>query len=290
MKRRIFRILWAALACSFQGVLAQSTASRISTDEVPVEVAAKEATEHFLAGGHSIHSSALEVQGFGSHVNLKIVVTPSGVVQSATPMSGRKEWYSEATALAMTWQYTPFERRGTPVYATFPSSVFVVPPERRPDEQVPFPEVRDWRSVRITLRRTRCFGACPSYRLTIFGDGRVVYTGDGHVQFCGEYRGHVAMDIVRQLVNAFKEADYFNLFDRYEVGFTDLPTYITSITFDDKTKSVLDYGGVGAGMPEVVDSLENSIDRLAGPKVWVQGMNSHYECENSFFPLGLLGN
>ena len=288
MKRRIFRILGAALACSFQLVLAQSTANRISTDEVPVEVAAKEATKHFLAGRHSIHSNPLEL--FASYVNLKIVVTPTGVVKSATPMSGGKKWYSEATALAMTWQYIPFERLGTPVYAAFPSSVSIVPPERRPDQHVPFPEIRDWRSVQITLRRTVCYGTCPSYRLTIFGDGRVVYTGAGYVKFCGEYSGHIPMDTVRQLVNAFKEADYFNLFDRYDVGFTDLPTYITSITFDDKTKSVLDYGGVGAGMPEIVDSLENSIDRLAGPKVWVQGMNSHYECENSFFPLGLLGN
>ena len=46
----------------------------------------------------------------------------------------------------------------------------------------------------------------------------------------------------------------------------------------------LDYAGVRAGMPEVVDNLENSIDRLAGPKIWAKGMNSHVECEDSFVP------
>jgi hypothetical protein len=284
MKERVVAKLAVALACSFHLALGQVAAAGTSADEIVVEVPAKEATEHFLGGGHLIHSDAPEAQGLGWYVNLKIVVTPTGAVKSATPVSGSKEWYSEATALAMTWQYEPFKRGGTPTYATFPSYVSIVPPERRPDQRAPFPEIRDWSSVRITLRRTGCYGTCPSYKLTIFGDGTVLYAGDGYVQYCGEYRGRIATEVVRQLVNAFREADYFDLFDRYALNATDLPTYITAISFDDKTKSVLDYAGAKTGMPEVVASLENSIDRLAGPRVWAKGMSSHLECENSSIP------
>jgi len=288
MKRRVLRTLTVALSCSFQLALAQSVTTGTITGEIAVEVPAKEATEHLLPGKHLIHSDAPEVQGFGKfewYVDLKIVVTPIGTVESVTPVSGSKEWYSEASALAMTWQYKPFERGGTTVYATFRSWVLIVPPERRPDPHVLFPEIRDWSSVRITLRRTDCLGACPSYRLTVFGDGTVLYNGDAYVPYCGEYRGQIPRNVVRLLVNAFREADYFNLFDHYEVNVEDLPTYITSITFDDKTKSVLDYAGIRTGMPEVVDSLEDSIDRLAGPAVWAEGMYLDVECPGrSFVP------
>lgn len=286
MKRRVLPTLAVAVVYTFQLALAQSTATRISTYETAVDVRAKEATEHLLPGKHLIHSDAPEVQrfGFGWYVNLKIVVTPIGTVESVTPVSGSKEWYSEATALAMTWQYKPFERGGIPVYASFPSWVLIVPSERRPDQHTPFPEIKDWSSVRITLRRTGCFGTCPSYSLTIFGDGTILYKGDRYVRYCGEDRGHIPAVIVLQLVNAFRGADYFNLFDRYESNLTDFPTYITSIAFDDKAKSVVDYDGVHTGMPEVVDDLENSIDRLAGPTIWAKGMYSDVECGQSFVP------
>ena len=33
------------------------------------------------------------------------------------------------------------------------------------------------KEVVITLERTACFGVCPVYKLTIYGDGRVLYDG-----------------------------------------------------------------------------------------------------------------
>jgi hypothetical protein len=136
----------------------------------------------------------------------------------------------------------------------------------------------------MSLRRTGCFGTCPSYTLTVLGDGTVIYHGDAFVHYCGDYRGHVSQEVVSQLVDVFRRADYFRLFNRYILQATDLPTSITSIAFDDKTMSVTDYWGVGAGMPQAVVEVEDTIDRLAGPKVWAKGMNSHVECEDSFVP------
>jgi hypothetical protein len=47
-------------------------------------------------------------------------------------------------------------------------------------------------------------------------------------------------------------------------------TYSTSIQFDEKSKSVLEYEGLWLGMPDPVTDIEDSVDRLAGPKVWAK--------------------
>jgi hypothetical protein len=158
------------------------------------------------------------------------------------------------------------------------------PEERRPAEHIEFPQIKEWSSLRISLRRTGCFGSCPSYTLTVLGDGSVIYYGDAFVHYCGDYRGNVSQEVVHQLVDVFRKADYFRLFNRYVLRASDLPTYITSISFDDKRMSVTDYWGTRVGMPDTITEVENTIDRLAGPKVWAKGMDSHVECEHSFVP------
>src|SRR5690349_12845182 len=45
-------------------------------------------------------------------------------------------------------------------------------------------------SIVITLRRTMCLGTCPSYRVTLRGDGTVVYDGDGFVRVHGRVVTH----------------------------------------------------------------------------------------------------
>jgi len=80
----------------------------------------------------------------------------------------------------------------------------------------------------------------------------------------------VSAEAVRQLVNLFRIADYFNLFDQYVSIFSgaSTPAFTTSISFDDESKSLVDYGGIFVGMPEVVRTVEDGIDLLAGPNVW----------------------
>ena len=62
-------------------------------------------------------------------------------------------------ALVKTWRYKPFEEDGQPVAATFTDYVSVLPPELPLPRDVPFPIVRDWSSLKITLTRTMCYGA-----------------------------------------------------------------------------------------------------------------------------------
>ena len=52
---------------------------------------------------------------------------------------------------------------------------------------------------------------------------------------------------------------------------TDFPTYVISVSFDGKTKSVTDYIGAEIGMPQGVTDLEDAIDRTAHTEKWTTG-------------------
>src|SRR5712664_3221198 len=73
-----------------------------------------------------------------------------------------------------------------------------------------------------------------------------------------------------KLVDAFRRVDYFSLAAGYASGVTDMPTYVTSISFDGMSKSVLDYVGREAGMPRGVSDVELAIDRLSGASNWIK--------------------
>lgn len=158
--------------------------------------------------------------------------------------------------------YRPFEIDGQARQVTFEEEVALIPPEMLPGPHVDFPEIKNWNSLRITLDRTGCFGRCPSYSVHIRGDGTVTYNGGSFVALTGSHRGWIPKETVLEIVNAFQQADYFSLRDRYVAGITDNPTYTTSISFDGRTKEVVDYVGASAGMPDSVTTLEDAIDKI----------------------------
>ena len=73
-----------------------------------------------------------------------------------------------------------------------------------------------------------------------------------------------------KLVGTFRNADYFSLASGYISGVTDSPTYVSSISFDGLSKSVVDYVGRDAGMPPSVSDVEAAIDRLSGAFNWAR--------------------
>jgi hypothetical protein len=125
----------------------------------------------------------------------------------------------------------------------------------------------------ITLERTACFGTCPMYTLTIYQDGRVEYTGKDFVTVKGDQTGKITPAQVQVLVEAFKNADYFNLQDEYTTPVTDLPTTITSFTFEGNTKTIRNYGGClhdsPVPAPQALCDLENKIDEITNSIQWV---------------------
>jgi ankyrin repeat protein len=173
--------------------------------------------------------------------------------------------------MVRTLHFKPFERAGHPVSVTFDRNVFLLPPELKPAQHIPFLKVKDWKTVKITLTRTSCYGTCPSYSVEVRGDGSVLYEGHDYVAFTGTHRGLVPQSNVIELVKLFEKADYYSLQNEYTASVTDNPFQTTSISIDGRQKQVVDYVGLSAGMPLAVAQLELAIDRLSGSERWTRG-------------------
>jgi Domain of unknown function (DUF6438) len=111
--------------------------------------------------------------------------------------------------------YIPFQRNGEVTPATFQDYVFFLPPERLPSVHRPFPEIHDWNTLRIGLKRGACFGSCPAYELEIRGDGTVRYKGAAYVAVTGEHEGSISRKDMETLLGLFRRADFFSLDSKY---------------------------------------------------------------------------
>jgi len=235
-----------------------------------IEVLEAEAAEHRIGTRGPIYTNlgqgelALTLEP----VILEVVVGTDGKTLDAIKTSGFI--FGDLTLLWKTWQYKPFERNGHPVLAKVRESVAVLPIRKRSEVHIPFPEIHDWNSLRITLSRSGCYGVCSTYDIEIHGDGTVLYDGKAFVGTTGRERVKISQPSLVKLVDVFRKADYFSLADGYVSGVTDLPTCASSISFDGLSKSVLDYEGRDVGMPPGVSDVQAAIDQLSGASKWVR--------------------
>ncbi|MBI3439863.1 MAG: hypothetical protein HY054_14650 [Proteobacteria bacterium] len=121
----------------------------------------------------------------------------------------------------------------------------------------------------ITMTRTVCFGFCPAYTVTITSDGQVTYVGSSFVNVTGEQHASISPEAVQGLLRGFDAAQFESLNDAYRTNVTDLPTYTIVLERNGRRKTVVDYGGLGAGMPQAVRDLQTEIDRIAGTSRWI---------------------
>jgi hypothetical protein len=210
---------------------------------------------------------------------IEIIVNDSGRVVMARPHPINPDWkvpvqvankfYSEATAEALNWRFQPFARNAKTVSIRCHTSVRVERSEDAPTIHVPFPKLQDWASLRFTLERGSCFGPCPQYKVEIHGDGLVLFTETGGKQTGSKGQDQISRQTVADLLAAFQKADYFSLNDKYQWNGHDAPTYVTSVSFDGHSKSVIDCQGKAVGMPHVVTELEKMIDKIGATEKWI---------------------
>ncbi len=122
--------------------------------------------------------------------------------------------------------------------------------------------------VALTLERTACFGFCPIYKLTVYGNGKVVYEGKRFVKITGTRTTTISQQAVRKLIADFQKIHYFKLQDNYTGGHTDAPSAITSLTMGKKQKTVHHYLP-SPDAPSQLTELENKIDAVVNSKQWI---------------------
>jgi hypothetical protein len=255
----------------------QPTAGKASP---PVEVSPREADQHRIGDPWLFIRVNTEhpEQMRSSYITFEVVVGPTGAVVSATAQPPDRSVKMPADALpraesaVRALRYQPFEREGHAVTAKLAVSVRILPPERRALQHVPFPIVKDWKSVKITLQRNACYERCPSYSVEVHGDGSIFYVGKSNVAVTGHHRAQVPRDKVFELVKLFEQADYYSLLDVYDEALLDSATEVTSIEIDGRRKQVKTWeGAVAVGMPLAVSEIELAIDRLSGSARWTRG-------------------
>lgn len=148
--------------------------------------------------------------------------------------------------------------------------------------QTTFPEVKDQKTVVITLWRWGGMGGDePSYLLIVSGDGTVQYEGHGSVFVHGKRTGHISNFAMKQMIETFRQAHFFELQDCYCSRATDLPRRAITFQAGSITRKVTDYGfhpsgtdfpeGSLSGAPQSLVDLENRIEQLANARRWVKG-------------------
>lgn len=203
-------------------------------------------------------------------VEIELVIDTNGRVRSAQALD-LPQFAERALTIAKALRFRPFLRSGVPVEVRAEEHVFILPPEKLPANHVPFPAVEDLSSVEFSLERTYCFGSCPSYSVRITGDGAVEYSGRGSVAVEGQHSDRITFEKVRRLLDAFRKADFYSFDDKYSLFVTDNPTYVVGIKIGTIAKTITDYVGTQAGMPQVISTLEDEVDASAGTAKWLRG-------------------
>ena len=233
--------------------------------------------DYDVARGHEIkpHRRTIPLMGVRPGFNqlrLTLIVSPVGDLESANAR-GKDEilnFWPQLEDEVSLWKFTPFERDGKAVTAEVEEYIDLVPPERLPERHVAGPTVRPDSKVAITLRRTGCFGSCPSYSVTVSTEG-ITFDGGGFVVAAGKHTDSVNADEVRNLAKRFVAADFYSMAARYRASVTDNPTYVLTIAIDGHKKEVRDYVGQWEGMPAVITELEDEVDTFGRTQRWIEG-------------------
>ena len=227
---------------------------------VPVRISTEEAEGHLIEKTEPVYPPLARIARVEGLVRVEVQVNPDGTVASVVQSSGHPLLIDAALAAVEKYKYQPFVMDGKSVPATFWVEVNFTLPVHVP-HPVPFPEIKDYGSVVITMDTGY-------YSLKITGDCTVEFEGRSYVVVDGKHRGKVTRGEFKALVEAFRTADFFSLDDQYNSGTTDVAWTATSIQVGDKSKKV-DADPFGA--PPALRTLEDAIARLSHSDQWVKG-------------------
>jgi len=132
----------------------------------------------------------------------------------------------------------------------------------------------DLKTLTVRLERTACYGTCPAYTVTIHGDGRVEYTGQGNVKEKAARDGRIEMTAIAELLSHFTQAKFLSISKDYSEEkrtcgrCTDMPTGIIELRVSGITHRVKHYHGCTCA-PKSLFGLESTIDKAANSDQWI---------------------
>jgi hypothetical protein len=120
---------------------------------------------------------------------------------------------------------------------------------------------------RVTLMRTRCRGACPAYRVSIDGAGRVEFTGQSGV--CEMRPQSVVIDRAQaqRLILGLREAG-FGAIPRVVGTHSDRAGLFVELRVGAEAHRVMDHGAPAGDVP-LLEAAAAAIDHAAGTERWL---------------------
>jgi TonB family protein len=245
----------AVLLCAGEICLAGGMLQQQDLNDPRPLVLQEEANSHLKINVEPIYPPLARITNIRGSVSLQLVVGVDGTVKEVTVLSGHPLLVQSALDAVRKRKYEPFVRQGKPVEAVLQVEVQVGPKRSLP---VPFPEVRDLKSVVVELAQY-------SHSLRVTGDGMVLYEGH-YACIEGKHTGKISHERLLDLIEAFRKAKYFSLEDQYGGVATDSSPTVVSIQIGAQKKSIDDW----SEPPEELTRLEDKIDELADSKKWVK--------------------
>jgi hypothetical protein len=129
----------------------------------------------------------------------------------------------------------------------------------------------------VRLQRGSCYGACPSYELTIHDDGRVEFMGRARTAISGAQQGRADATALAQLRSDLQQPAFTPLVGTYRntapacgTWATDMPTVTVEVWQQSHWQRIEHDWGCSAA-PKQLRTLEELIDRAAQSAAWVGG-------------------
>ena len=186
---------------------------------------------------------------------------PYGSEQKA--MKETPERQAVMTAIAG-WRFKPYAVDGKPV----PAAVTIYVPEKIVfdfHEAMPAPSP----DTTVQIDHTECYGRCPSYTLTLHGDGRVDYNGNNYVDVTGAHSFTIPPADVAALIERLRAQDIWSMAGNWASSATDGAYHTITLTVGGQTRVITDYMGYDVGMPQAVSEAEADIDRTGHAAGWI---------------------
>jgi hypothetical protein len=93
----------------------------------------------------------------------------------------------------------------------------------------------------INISHGLCMGSCPNYTVTVSNEGVVIYNGITNVATRGIVRFNISKEEAYQLGDLMVREGFFKLDNEY-AQIPDAQRFETSLVWNGKTKTVVDYG------------------------------------------------
>lgn len=163
--------------------IAHVSQEQADVSPAPTMFSSDEAERHLIEKVEPTYPPLARVARIEGRVRLEVLVNPDGKVADTIQTSGHPLLVRAALDAAEKYRYRPFIVNGKAVPAIFWIEIDFILPKYKP-HSVPFPEVKDYRSIVITMDTGY-------YSLRIVGDGTVAFEGRGFVLLPGKHHGTI---------------------------------------------------------------------------------------------------